>query len=156
MDDALGMSCVKGVGDFNGEIENVLGRERTSRDGILQGAALEEFHGNEGPSVVFSDFIDRADVGMVESGSSTRLAAKSFERLWVMSNFVRQEFQRNETPKLGVLGFVDDTHSTTAKLFDDAVVRDSLANHWAEVLGPVIGQVTEGKQVAWDMGCQLA
>jgi hypothetical protein len=38
-----------------------------------------------------------------------------------MSNFVGQEFQRNETPKLGVLGFVDDTHSTTAELFDDAV-----------------------------------
>ncbi len=55
---------------------------------------------------MFSDFIDRADVGMVESGSSTRLAAKSFERLWVMSNFVG-EFQRNETPKLGVLGFVE-------------------------------------------------
>ncbi len=98
---------------------------------------------------MFSDFIDRAGVEMVESGSSTRLAAKSFERLWVMSNFVRQEFQCNETLKLGVLGFVDDTHSTTAKLFDDAVVRDSLANHWAEMLGPVIGQVTEGKQVAW-------
>ena len=73
-----------------------------------------------------------------------------------MSNFVGQEFQRNETPKLGVLGFVDDTRSTTAELFDDAVVRDRLANHWAEMLGPVIGQVNEGKQVAWDMGCQLA
>ena len=94
--------------------------------------------------------------GMVESGSSRRLAAKSFERPWVMSNFVRQEFQRNATPKLGVLCFVDDTQSTAAELFADVVVRDSLANHWAEMLGPVIGQVTEGKQVAWDMGCQLA
>jgi hypothetical protein len=28
------------------------------------------------------------------------------------------------------------------------VVRDSLANHWAEMLGPVIGQVNEGKSLA--------
>jgi hypothetical protein len=28
-----------------------------------------------------------------------------------------------------VLSFVDNTHATTAELFDDAVMRDGLADH---------------------------
>jgi hypothetical protein len=30
--------------------------------------------------------------------------------------------------ELGVFGFVNDTHTATAELFDDAVVRDGLAD----------------------------
>ena len=33
-----------------------------------------------------------------------------------------------------VLGFVDDTHPSTAEFCDDAIVRDSLADHWSKIL----------------------
>jgi hypothetical protein len=41
---------------------------------------------------------------------------------------IREEFERNESPKLGVLGFVDDTHTTAPDLAEDAVMGDGLPN----------------------------
>ena len=45
--------------------------------------------------------------------------------------------------ELGVLGLVDHTHAAAAELFEDAVMRDGLANHgwsatmWGDVRGDV-------------------
>jgi hypothetical protein len=46
--------------------------------------------------------------------------------------------------QLHVLGLVDDSHPPTADFFDDAIVRDGLANHWSGILGAGTGQVNEG------------
>src|SRR5215467_11194402 len=103
---------------------------------MFQSHPFQKFHDDERMTIVLPDLMDRADVGMVQRRGGSRLASRSFERLRVMSNSVGQEFQRNETPKLGVLGFIDDTHSTAAQLLNDAVVRDGLTDqlgrcgHW--------------------------
>src|SRR6516162_215595 len=73
--------------------------------------------------------MDRTDIRVVQSGSGTRLSAEPFEGLWVVRDIFGQEFQRDKTPKLGVLGFVNDTHPATAQLLDYAVVRNSQADH---------------------------
>src|ERR1700746_1597351 len=83
---------------------------------------------------MFAEFVNRADIRMVESGSSSRLAAKTFKGLGVLRHIIRQEFQSNKPPKLGILGFVDNAHTTSPDLFEDAVVRDGLANHVVDVI----------------------
>ena len=51
--------------------------------------------------------------------------------------------------ELSVLGFVDDAHAPATELFEDAVVRDGLANHgegtasWRDMLGRAPRQVNE-------------
>ena len=48
----------------------------------------------------------------------------------------RQEgIESDEASKIDVLGFVDHTHTAAAEFLDDAVVRDDLPHHWAEILG---------------------
>jgi hypothetical protein len=49
-----------------------------------------------------------------------------------MGNIFGQELECHKTTKLGVLGLVDHTHPTAAEFLDDAVVRDSLADHRKE------------------------
>ena len=49
--------------------------------------------------------------------------------LWLLR---RQEFQSYEAAELDILSLVDDTHTTTAQLFNDAVMRDGLADHGIE------------------------
>src|SRR5258708_24322568 len=39
------------------------------------------------------------------------------------------ELQRHKAVKASVLGLVHDAHASAAELFDDAVMRDNLANH---------------------------
>ena len=78
---------------------------------------------------MFCDFVDGADVGMVEGRSRTRLPAKAFQGLRVFGNIVRQELQSDEASEFGVLGLIDHTHPAAAQLLDDAVVRDGLADY---------------------------
>ena len=64
---------------------------------------------------------------------------------------VRKEFQGDEAVELGVLGLVDHSHAAATEFFEDAVVRDGLANHgWsATVWGDVRGDVeVESTKVA--------
>jgi len=75
------------------------------------------------------DFIDGADVGMVESGSGAGFCLKTFQGQGISFKFSGKEFEGNVTPKVQVFSLIDDTHATAAELLEDAVVRDGLADH---------------------------
>ena len=47
-----------------------------------------------------------------------------------------------------ILGLVDHAHTAATEFLDDAVMRNGLADHWAEILGLEVGQVNEGEEVA--------
>jgi len=64
---------------------------------------------------------------MIECGRGTSFSAEPFKCLRILRQLVGQEFQRNKTAKLRVLGFVNDAHAA-AELLDDAVVRNGLAD----------------------------
>ena len=69
----------------------------------LSVAALEKFHGDEGAAVFFADVVDRADVGMVQSGSGFGLAAKTRQGLRIAGEIVGEKFQGDEAVEAGVL-----------------------------------------------------
>ena len=73
--------------------------------------------------------------------------SKAAECLRVFGYIVRQELESDKAAELHVLGLVDHTHPAAAELLDDAVVRDGLADHWAEILGLQREQVNEGGRV---------
>src|ERR1700722_1354977 len=79
---------------------------------------------------MFADFVDGADIGMIESGRGARLPAKSLQGLRIKRQFIGKKFEGDKAAKLGVLSFIDHTHAATAELLDDAVVRNCLVDHW--------------------------
>ena len=97
---------------------------------VLQRHAIEKFHYDEKAAFLTTDFMDRANVGMVEGRSGTRLTTETFQRLRVLCQFIWQEFERYEAPELNILGLEDHAHTAATDLLDDAVVRDGLADHW--------------------------
>ncbi len=129
MNDALAVRGVQRIGNLDRQVEKQLALERLASDLVFQSHAIEKLHGDERASFVIADLVDGADVGMVQRRGGARLAAKTFERLRILRDFVRQEFERDEASKVGVLGLVHHTHSTAAQLADDAVVRDRRVNH---------------------------
>jgi hypothetical protein len=128
VDDALGVGGVERVGNFDAEIEKKLQIQGTSADGMFQRFAVETFHGQVGLAVGFSDVVDGANVGMIQRGGGARFATEALERLRVFGQFIGEEFQGDEAAEVGVLSLVHHTHAATAELFDDAVMRDGLAN----------------------------
>ena len=83
---------------------------------------------------VFSNVMNGADVGMIQRGGCTGLAAEALERLRVRNDIFGKELDRDKAAKLRVLGFVDHAHATAAQLFKNAVMRDCLPND-GKILG---------------------
>ena len=78
---------------------------------------------------VLADFVDGADVGMVQRRGRAGFAAEALESLRVLGRIVRKKFERDEAAEQRVFRLVNDTHATAAEHFRDAVVRDGLADH---------------------------
>ena len=98
---------------------------------MLERHAIEKFHGDEAQAAfAFADFVDRADVVVIQRGGGAGFAAKAFECTGIGGDVVGQKFERDESAERQVFGFVDDSHAAATEFFDDAVVRDSLAEHW--------------------------
>ena len=114
MNDAFGMGDIEGVGDFYRQIEQKVEFKRTARDAMLQGRAFEKFHHDEGMAVMLGDFVNGADVWMIESGSSARFAAEPFERLRVAGDVFRKKFQGDEAAEFGVFGLIHHAHSAAS------------------------------------------
>src|SRR5262249_42843595 len=118
--------------------------QRTSRDLMPKGETVQELHGDKRTIFVPPDLVNRADIRMVQCGSSTGLTTEALQRLGVLSHTVGKKLQRNEAAEFQVFGLVDDAHSATAESFENTVVRDGLPDHWAGILGLGVGQVNEG------------
>ena len=148
VNDPLCMGGVERVRDLDGKRENEFGFHRTPGDPMLQRHAIQELHGDERLPVLIVNFVDGADVGVVQSGSRLCLAPKTRQRLRVMSDIFGQEFQGDETSKLGILSLVHDAHPAAAQLLDYAVMRDRLPNHLrSKSYDPEGRQVNEGRRV---------
>src|SRR5207237_10405108 len=108
--------------------------QRTSGYTVLQRHPIEKFHDDEKAAFLTTNFMDRANIWMVQGRSGTRLATETFERLRVLRQFIWQEFERHEAAELNLLGLEDHAHSAPTDLLDDAVVGDGLTNHWLRIL----------------------
>jgi hypothetical protein len=92
VNDAFGVSRLEGISHFDGQHQNPFNFHRTPSDKVLQCHAIQKLHRNEGLILVFADFIDGADVGVVQSRSRSCLPPKAFKRLRVAGYILRQEF----------------------------------------------------------------
>src|ERR1700746_1714547 len=96
---------------------------------MLQRGAFHKFHRNESLTVVFADFMDGANIWMVQSGSSLCLTVEAAQSLRVRRETIGKELQGYEAVQLDIFRFINHAHPTTAQLPQNAVVRDGLTNH---------------------------
>ena len=98
-------------------------------DPVLERLALQAFHHNEGSPCVFTNFVNRADVGMIERRGGARLALEALQEPAVLGEFFGQELERDHAAELGVFRLVHHTHAAPAELFQHPVVGNRAANH---------------------------
>ena len=124
--DVCGIEC---IGYFNRQGEQTLELHRPAVDQMFQRLPAQALHHDEDMSLMLADFVDGADVRMIQRRGGPRLAAKALEGLRILGGIVGEKFQRNEAAELRVFRFIDDPHPSATEEFNDAVVRDSLADH---------------------------
>ena len=126
VNDVLGMSGIKRVRDLDSQIEHCLDFQRLAIDPMPEGLTFEQFHRDEGSPLGVIDFVDGADVRVVQGGRSFGLALKTAEGLCVVGEFVGKELQGNVATELEVFCLVHDTHPPAADLAEDAVMGNRL------------------------------
>ena len=129
MHDALDMGGVKAIGNLDGKRKQSLVLDRLVSDGMLQRHAIEKLHGNKGLFFVLGNFVDCADVGMVQGRGCARFTPKTLQSLRVTGKCIGQELECDEAAEIGILRLVDNAHSATTQFLDDSIMGNDLANH---------------------------
>ena len=96
---------------------------------MLQRQPIQKLHGDERRAVLVVNFVNCADIRMIQCRGGLGFTLKAAKRLQVFGYVIGKELEGYEAAKLDVLGLVNHTHATTAQFVDDAVVRDCLADH---------------------------
>ena len=65
MDDARAVRGIERIRDLRAEIEQRVRFEGATDDAMFERLALQQFHSDERPAIVFADFVNRADIRMV-------------------------------------------------------------------------------------------
>ena len=74
MDDAGGVRLGEALGGLDGDVEELLRRQRLARgDELAQRLALDELHGDVDRAVGLADVVDREDVRVVQRRGRARL-----------------------------------------------------------------------------------
>src|SRR5260370_32707886 len=74
-----------------------------------------------------TDVVAGADMCVIYCRGGLRFRLETRQSLCILGNFVREKFQSDEAMEAGVFRFVDDSHSTAAEFFHDAVMGYVLA-----------------------------
>jgi len=96
---------------------------------VFQRHPVQKLHRDERLTILFADVMNRANVRVVQCRCSLGFALKTGESLRVTGNFFRQEFEGDEAMQPRILGLIHNAHSPATELFNNAVVRDGLADH---------------------------
>jgi hypothetical protein len=94
------MCRVESIGNLDAQIEHRFDLQRLATDAVPERLPLQQLHGDEGSPIGLVDFVDSADVRVVQRGRSLRLPLKTAESLHVVCEFVGKELQSDVATKL--------------------------------------------------------
>jgi hypothetical protein len=131
VDDAFCVRGIERIRNLNRERQKYFCLQWPPRNAVPECHTIQKLHRDECLPVLIVNFVDRADVWMIQGGRSFGFALETAQGLWVFGYVVWQEFEGNEAIERDVLCFVHHTHAATAELLDDAIVRYDFPKHGA-------------------------
>ena len=137
VDGAVVVGFLEPLGHLNPEFDQSVDIERTLADHRRQLAPFEIGHGDEGLPVHFVDFIDGANVGVIQRRRRACLAKESGLGVRRAESLGGKEFQRNQPLQAQILGFIDNPHSAFPEFFEDLVMGNGLPDH-SSVVYPIV------------------
>ncbi len=130
MNDAGRVRRRQRVGDMRDDPRGFRNRQRPARQAFGQRLALVVGHCDERLAFELADFVDRADVRMIQGAGDTRLAQQALGGFLARRGRGRKELQGDTPVQLRVLGQPDGAHPTGTEMTEDAVMRDGAADHF--------------------------
>ena len=113
---------IERLGNLNRNVQDRAGIQRIPGNLLFQCLAFQQFHDDEMLALVLFDFVDGADVRMIQSRRRAGLGLKPLHRGGVEGKVVGQHLDGHKTAKAEILRPINDAHPAGAEPFDDAVV----------------------------------
>jgi hypothetical protein len=88
---ALCRACVQSVGHLAPQVLDLFDIERLASDEVPERLSLQQLHSDEVLTVRFFDLVNRADVGVIERGSSESLQLEAFASSGIVLQLFRRE-----------------------------------------------------------------
>src|SRR4051812_38385314 len=95
MNNALGVSGIKRIRNLNSQVEQLVRFQGLAMDSVLQSLPLQQLHCDEVTSLILGNFVNGADIGMIECRSSARFTLETVECAGIVFRFGWQELERN-------------------------------------------------------------
>ncbi len=158
MDDTLRVFGLECIGNLDAQIKHRLDLQRLAIDPVSERLPFQQFHRDQGSPIELVDFMDRADVPVVQ-GRGFGFPLKTTEGLRIVGEFVRTEFQGDVATELQVIRLVDHTHipprtavtgSAYSALERSGQHRSAASNRF-RALQSQLYLPRGGKAVEWDL-----
>src|SRR4029077_20525359 len=104
MNDALDVGGIERFCNLNCQRENRLDLHGTPGNTVLQRHPVQKLHSDKRLTVLLTNVVNRADVGMVEGRCSLGFAVEAFQRLAILGNIWREKLESYKAVKSCVLG----------------------------------------------------
>ena len=134
MDDAGAMRLGESLGHLRGVADERVARNRAGVHHGPECRPSHELHRDVGRAVLFSDFVDGDDVGMVQRGEDFRFALKARQAIGVGCERRCEDLGSDLTLQLRVRRPIDFPHPTHAELRGDFVDAEAGAGREGQVI----------------------
>ncbi len=133
MNDPVFVRVGQGVRNLNPVAQNALNRQPVAWDDFVQPPAIEQLHDDEGFAIGLTDFVDGADIGVVQKRGMLCLSNQARAGSFVEAMLPGHGLDRDLSPQPRIAGAIDLAHPARAKRGKDFVGAESSAgskNHW--------------------------
>ena len=128
MNDTRLMSRGNGACQLNQDLNGFAGRHGATRDPLRQCLAVVVRHHEEDAAVGgLVDFVNRADVRVIEGGCGLRLGDQPLLGFNLIPGRRGEHLDRDDASQSRVFGFIDLAHAAAAERPEDAVVTEDIA-----------------------------
>ncbi len=124
MDDAGGVGFGQRLRRLYADIHHFAGREWGLPDPLGKALAVDVLHDDEDAAALFADFVNGADIGMVERGGGLGLVDQPLPRLIIAVPSLGQHLDGHFAPEFAVFREKDRSHPAGAELPNDPVMAD--------------------------------
>ena len=87
--------------------------ERLAVDQVLQGIAFHQLHDDKRTALLFADFVNGADIGVIQGGGRLRLSMEALKAA-AIARTLGEKLQRDSAAKASIFRLVDNPHPPTA------------------------------------------
>ena len=134
MGDAFLMRRRHRVGEWNGDLEELVQNETVVSDKLSQRLSANELHRKKVDAFRLFDSEHLNDIGVIERCDRLRFTLEPGPALLGGGQLRWEDLQRDLPIQLGVLSQINFSHAALTDLFQDLVVSEGLAEHGQNII----------------------